>query len=274
MGLLPSILGSTWTALEFDVAGTVIAAGPSASASVPVGTVVWGYKDVFPTILEHSGTLAEYVVTDSSLVAPLPKGQTAKEAAGLGIVGGTALQLLQTAGAKPGDRILINGASGGVGSMAVQIGKAMGVHITAVCSGSNSELVKGLGADQIVDYRSVQPSVTGFLKDTCGNQPFDAILDCVGSQDIYEASPGFLKPDGKVVCVGALDGMWAHLKQSWRNNYLPVVLGGTPRKWLFISAEANAKTISQLKQYADEGKLKATVDSEFKMEDALAVSLP
>lgn len=271
--LVPSIFGTAWTALEFDVAGIVVAAGPDAPAAISTpGTAVWGCKDIAPVLGDHSGTLAEYVLADSALIKPLPKGMSAREAAGLGLVGGTACQLYDNASVSAGGRVLINGASGGVGSMAVQIGKAIGLHVTTTCSGSNADAVKKLGADEVIDYRTVEPSLPAYLKDACRDRPFDAILDCVGVQELYQASPAYLKPDGKVICVGAMGGVWAHGKNFCRNTLVPVFLGGTPRKWVFFSHKPSDNTMEQLKHYSDEGKLRCLVDSEYEMENALEAS--
>ena len=132
-------------------------------------------------------------------------------------------------------------------------------------------MVKQLGADEAIDYRTVEPSLPGYLKDTFRGKPFDAIVDCVGAQDLYRASPAYLKLNGKVICVRAMTGIWAHGKNFLRNSFLPAFLGGTPRKWMFFNVKPDTKTIQQLKKYADDGKLRFLVDSAYKMEDALEV---
>jgi NADPH:quinone reductase-like Zn-dependent oxidoreductase len=137
---LPFVPGS-------DVAGVVEAVGPGVTRFGP-GEVVYAMT---PT--SEGGGYAEYVAVAEDHVARVPPGLSLGEAAAVPLVSLTALQALRDrAGLAAGDHILINGASGGVGSFAVQISKAMGARVTATCSARNAELVRGLGADEVLDY--------------------------------------------------------------------------------------------------------------------------
>ena len=272
MKLIPSFFVGTWGAPELDFSGEIVAAGPDAPpALTEPGTLVWGTKLIPSVMRDHAGTLAEYVKVDGATVAPLPKVLSAEEASGLAVVGSTAIQMLDQAGVTSGDRILINGASGGVGSILVQLGKATGLNITATCSGSNVDAVKGLGANEVIDYRTAEPDLPRYLVAGANSNPFDAIFDCVGAQDLYKASPSFLKARAKYISIGSMGGLSKVFNQRINNELRPTWLGGTPRKWMFVAAEPSSKTMEQLRQHVEEGNIKCLVDSTYKMEDALEV---
>lgn len=140
-----------------DFAGEVVKVGPSVpqdseSGGVSVGAQVCGALNVI-SVAVGRGSLAEYIEVPASKVVVRPKGVDAVDAAGaLGIAGQTAYIVLREAGVKAGDRVLVNGASGGVGSVLVQVAKAKGAVVFGVCSSANAEMVKGLGADEVRAY--------------------------------------------------------------------------------------------------------------------------
>lgn len=153
----------------FDVAGVVEAAGPDVTEFRP-GDEVFG---------QCGGSCAEYVAVAPRRLAPKPSNLTFQQAAACPISGDAALRALRDAGrVKPGHRVLINGASGGLGTFAVQIAKSMGAEVTGVCSTRNVELVRSLGADHVVDY--TREDVTwsearyDFVLDNVGNRPMAA----------------------------------------------------------------------------------------------------
>lgn len=153
------------TGIGVDFAGIVEAVGPGVDDVEP-GDAVFGAAD---------GTCAEYVVAKAEYTLPLPEGVGFEEAATLNVAAITALQgLRDVAGIQAGQRVLINGAAGGVGTYAVQIAKLMGAHVTAVCSGRNVEMVRSLGADEVIDYTVDDVSELG--------KTFDVIFDNAGSQ--------------------------------------------------------------------------------------------
>src|ERR1700722_18133668 len=151
--------------LGVDFAGTVEAVGSNIKRLHP-GDEVFGGAD---------GAFAQYVtVRDDEPVVPKPASVTFEQAAAVPIAGVTALQALRDKGhLQAGQKVLINGASGGVGSFAVQIAKSMGAEVTGVCSTRNVELVRSIGADHVIDY--TQQDFTR------GNERFDLVLDMVGS---------------------------------------------------------------------------------------------
>jgi NADPH:quinone reductase-like Zn-dependent oxidoreductase len=155
-----------------DFAGAIVETGAGVTHVQP-GDEVYGETGTI------DGAFAEYVCAPGSRVAAKPAGLTFDQAAALPLAGCTALQALRdVAHLQPGQRLLINGASGGVGTFAVQIGKAFGAHVTAVCSTRNVELVQSLGADAVVDYTTEDVASAG--------RRFDVVLDLVGNRSLAE----------------------------------------------------------------------------------------
>ena len=152
-------------------------------------------------------SFGEYVCVAEASVAPKPTNLTYEEAAAVPMAGMTALQCLRDKGQiEPGQKVLINGASGGVGTFAVQIAKSFGAEVTGVCSTRNVDLVRSIGADQVVDYTREDF--------TSGGQRYDLMLDNVGNRSPSECRR-VLAPDGTYVAVGGGGGLWigpgAHL---------------------------------------------------------------
>jgi NADPH:quinone reductase-like Zn-dependent oxidoreductase len=174
-----------------DFAGTVEAVGKSVTRFKP-GDAVFGGAD---------GAVAEYVVVrESRGVALKPDNMSFEQAASVAIAAITALQGLRDKGAiKPGQKVLINGASGGVGTFAVQIAKHFGAEVTGVCSTRNVELVRSLGADHVIDYTQED-----FAK---GGVRYDIILDNVANRSLSDMRR-VLTPTGHLVIVGGAKGDW------------------------------------------------------------------
>jgi NADPH:quinone reductase-like Zn-dependent oxidoreductase len=150
-----------------DFAGTVEAVGPDVADLRP-GDEVFGDAD---------GAFAEYVRAPAGQVERKPAGLTFEQAAALPMAGRTALAgLRDVARAGPGQRVLVNGASGGVGTFAVQVGKALGAEVTAVCSTRNVDLVRSLGAAEVIDYTKADF--------TRGEQRYDVVFDLVGNHSL------------------------------------------------------------------------------------------
>lgn len=174
-----------------DVAGTVEAVGPNVTRFAP-GDEVFGWTD--------GGAFAEYVAISAGALARKPGKLTFEQAAAVPIVGLTALQALRDRGRiQAGQRVLINGAAGGVGTFAVQIAKTFGTHVTGVCSTRNIDLVRSIGADDVINY----------TRDdfTRGTRRFDLILDMVGNRSLARIRRA-LTPDGTLVLVGGRGGRW------------------------------------------------------------------
>jgi NADPH:quinone reductase-like Zn-dependent oxidoreductase len=171
--------------LGVDFAGTVEAVGARVTRFKP-GDAVFGGR---------SGALAQYlVVRQDRAVAAKPANVSFEQAAGVGVAGTTALQALRDAGrVAAGDEVLVNGASGGVGTFAVQIAKSMGAEVTGVSSARNHELLRALGADHVIDYKTQDYAASDVR--------YDVILDNVGNRSLAD-NRRVLEPDGRYVLVG------------------------------------------------------------------------
>src|SRR5947207_12119957 len=189
VGMMAGLRKPKSTAVGMDVAGEVEAVGKNVTEFRP-GDEVFGSRH---------GSLAEYVRgTEKSFLVPKPAGLTFEQAAAVPMAGSTALQGLRDKGQlKPGQRVLINGASGGVGTFAVQIAKALGGHVTAVCSTRNVDQARSLGADEVIDYTKEDFTRRG--------QRYDLILDVAASGSL-SSRRRVLEPDGILVGVGSADG--------------------------------------------------------------------
>lgn len=172
--------------LGFEVAGVI----------EETGSAVTAFKKgdpVFASCGFRFGGYAEYTCLKvSDLIAVKPANMRFEEAAAVPIGGLTALRFLKQAGIKAGDKVLIYGASGSVGSFAIQIAKAMGAAVTAVCSTANLDLVKKLGAEQVIDYTKLDYSSV--------KERFDIVFDAVGKTS-SSAGKKILKPEGRFVTV-------------------------------------------------------------------------
>ncbi len=177
--------------LGVDFAGVVEAVGGDVTRFKP-GDEVFGGR---------TGAYGEYVtVRENKAILMKPADLTFEQAASIPIAGLTALQALRDHGqVKPGDRVLINGASGGVGTFAVQIAKSLGAEVTGVCSTRNVDMVRSIGADHVLDYKKENY--------TDSDERYDAIIDMVGNHGLL-ANIGVLKPDGVLVLVGGPSGDW------------------------------------------------------------------
>ena len=167
-----------------DVAGTVEAVGPQVQSLRP-GDEVFGWC---------SGAFAEYARAPEDQFVKKPANLTFEQAAAVGVSASTALQLLRDdAKVQPGQKVLINGASGGVGTFAVQIAKAFGAEVTGVCSTKNLELVRSIGADHVIDYTQQD------FRD--GDERYDVILDNVGDRSMADTRRA-LTPNGTLLSNG------------------------------------------------------------------------
>jgi NADPH:quinone reductase-like Zn-dependent oxidoreductase len=232
-----------------DFAGTVVSVGKDVTRFKP-GDAVFGGK---------GGAFGEYVsVAESGSVALKPTNMTFEQAAAVPIAAITALQALRDKGKlRAGQTVLVNGASGGVGTYAVQIAKAYGAHVTGVCSTKNLALVKSLGADQVVDYTQ-EDFTQGSLK-------YDLILDTVGTHSLSEYRR-VLKPEGSLVMVGSLDkGHWLGPLTGTLDAmlYSPFV----SQQLIFILADLNAQDLNLLRDLIQAGKIKSVIDRQYALND-------
>ncbi|MBI5946810.1 MAG: NAD(P)-dependent alcohol dehydrogenase [Chloroflexi bacterium] len=231
--------------LGTDFAGTVEAAGKDVTGFRP-GDEVFGAA---------AGTLAEYVsIPASGAVALKPATLTFEAAAAVPLAALTALQGLRDKGQlQPGQKVLINGASGGVGTFAVQIAKALGGEVTAVCSTGNVEMARSLGADRVVDYNREDF--------TRSDLRYDLIFDNAGSRGWSECKR-VLKPQARLVLVGAakgsrLLGPLGHIVRM-RLRSVP-----SSQKFIFSVTNLNKADMAALRDLLDAGQVRPEVERTF-----------
>ncbi|KAG0207809.1 hypothetical protein BGX28_001055 [Mortierella sp. GBA30] len=197
-GVVPSLLMPKVRVPCMDVAGTVVGVGPKATR-FHVGDEVIAMLD-----FSQSGALTEYTVVAESLLVKKPQRWSFEQAAAWPLVASTVWQGLVVRGhIKKGDRVLINGASGGTGTVAVQMATALGAYVVGVCSTANVQLVKDIGADEIVDYKTTN------VTEKYRNQDFDIVFDTVGTAaEIWANNKTILKPTGSLIRIaGPVDVM-------------------------------------------------------------------
>ncbi|RDI23816.1 NADPH:quinone reductase-like Zn-dependent oxidoreductase [Lentzea flaviverrucosa] len=227
-----------------DVAGVVKEIGPGVTGFA-VGDEVFGTCD---------GSFAEYAVAPVSRLARKPDGISFTEAAALPISGGTALQGLR--GIRPGQRVLVLGAGGGVGSFGVQIAKALGAHVTGVCSTRKVELVRSLGADEVFDYT---------VEDFSGT--YDLILDCGGARPLSRLR-GATNERGRIVLVGAETG--GSITGGFHKSLGSLLLNPfSSRKFVPLMSTERADVFDELRVLVEAGSLKAAVGKVFPLSEAL-----
>ena len=223
-----------------DFAGVVEAIGGKVTHLKP-GDEVYGGRN---------GAFAEYVSVINAVVRK-PVNLTFEEAAAVPTAGMTALQGLRDHGkVKPGDKVLVNGAAGGVGTFAVQIAKALGAEVTGVTSTKNVELVRSLGADHVVDYTKDDFTRTG--------KQYDLIFDISGSRTWKEYKRA-LKPNANFVIVGAPKGNKV-LGPLARIFNLKLASIGASQKISFFIAQFNRPDLDVLREMIESGKVKPIVE--------------
>jgi NADPH:quinone reductase-like Zn-dependent oxidoreductase len=225
-----------------DVAGQVVAVGGTV-AQFKAGEAVFG---------TCKGAFAEYACAPDSTLVPKPEDVSFDQAAAAPIAGLTALQALRDKGhLQPGQKVLINGAAGGVGTFAVQIAKSMGADVTGVCSTKNVELVRSLGADRVIDYTS-----DDFSQES---QRYDLLLDNVGNHTL-SAMRRVLSPNGKCVMVGAPKELWAVLARLFKAFWCSLFLR---QKFTFFIAKMNRDDLMTLCGLIRAGKVTPVIDRRY-----------
>src|SRR5881394_3668908 len=242
------------TRLGVDFAGTVEAIGKNVTQFKP-GDEVFGGR---------GGAFAEYVCPRATrAVALKPASLTFEQAASVNIAGITALQAIRDKGnVQPGQKVLINGASGGVGTFAVQIAKTFGADVTGVCSTKNVDLVRSLGADHVIDYTKED-----FAK---GEQRYDVILDNVPNHSLSECRR-ILNPNGKYVMIGGggpNDSRW--IGPFGRVINTMILSPFVSQKMGMMMADANQKDLTVLGDLMQSGKEKPVIDRTYKLSEVPA----
>jgi NADPH:quinone reductase-like Zn-dependent oxidoreductase len=236
--------------LGIDFAGQVEAVGRNVTQFRP-GDEVFGGRN---------GAFAEYVcVAEDRAVVPKPANVTFEEAAAVPVAALTALQGLRDKGQlQSGQKVLVNGASGGVGTFAVQIAKALGAEVTGVCSTRNADLVRSLGADHVIDYTNEDF--------TRSDQRYDLMLDIAGSRS-WSKCRRVLDPKAIVVLVGApkggrLIGPLSHIVK------MRLAAFRSSRKVAFFLAKINKTDLEVLRELLESGKVKPVLDRQYELSEA------
>lgn len=232
--------------LGLDVAGTVAAVGPGVTR-FKVGDAVYGTA---------TGTFAEYAVAREDKLAPMPANLTSAQAAAVPVSGCTALHAVHDVGrVAAGQRVLVTGASGGVGSYAVQLAKAAGAEVTGVASAAKADLVRGLGADHVLDYRT---------PDWLAGR-YDLIVDIAGNTALKRLR-GALTPTGTLVIVGGegagnVLGMGRALRAMMLSPFV------RQRLAMMVSSEG-AADLARLTTYVEAGDVTPSVGRTYALEEA------
>jgi NADPH:quinone reductase-like Zn-dependent oxidoreductase len=240
------------TRLGVDFAGTVEAVGKNVTKFKP-GDEVFGGR---------TGAFAEYVcVREARAVTSKPAAITFEQAAAVPIAGITALQGLRDKGkVQPGQKVLINGASGGVGTFAVQIAKLYGAEVTGVCSTRNLDMVRSLGADHVIDYTKED-----FTK---SDQRYDVILDNVANRSLSECRR-VLNPNGKYVLIGgggASENKW--LGPGFTHAFKAMFLSKFVSQQMgMMLAELNQKDLTFLADLMQSRKVTPVIDRRYKLSE-------
>jgi NADPH:quinone reductase-like Zn-dependent oxidoreductase len=231
------------TKLGADVAGRVEAVGKSVS-QFQAGDDVFGELP-----LNVLGSFAEYVCASEDALALKPAGLTFEQAAAVPLAAFTALQGLRDKGQiQPGQKVLINGASGGVGTFAVQIAKSFETEVTGVCSTRNLDLVRSIGADHVIDYTQEDFTQTG--------QRYDLIFDAVGNRSVSDLRRA-LSPNG--ICAVAGFTSLSRLFQ--------VMFMGGKKIGLMETAKGNKKDLLILKELLEAGKVVPVIDRTYPLRE-------
>jgi NADPH:quinone reductase-like Zn-dependent oxidoreductase len=234
--------------LGVDVSGEVEAVGASVTRFKP-GDAVFG---------ACRGALAEYACTKESAVAMKPANVTFAQAAAVNVAALTALQGLRNrAHLQAGQHVLINGASGGVGTFAVQIARAFGAHVTGVCSTRNVAMVRSIGADRVIDYTQED-----FTKDA---QRYDVILDAIGNHS-FSARRRVLTPKGVCLMVGGPAGQWIDpLPSVMKALFLSQFVSPT---FVMYIATPSADDLTFMGELMAAGRVTAVIDRHYRLSEA------
>lgn len=225
-----------------DVAGEIVAVGRTVMQFKP-GDAVFGCG---------KGAFADYACAPEARLAPKPENLSFEQAAAVPIAGLTALQALRDKGRlQAGQKVLINGAAGGIGTFAVQIAKSFGAYVTGVCSANNLELVRSLGAGRVIDYTREDF--------TQNSEPYDLLLDNVGNRTL-SAMKRVLTPNGKCVMAGAPKQLWAVFTRALKAFAWSPFLR---QKFKFFIANVNRDDLTTLAGLIQAGKLTPVIDRRY-----------
>ncbi|MBD2438739.1 NAD(P)-dependent alcohol dehydrogenase [Nostoc sp. FACHB-110] len=246
-GMLSLLVGNSLPLiLGFDVAGEVVSVG-SQVTRFQVGDAIYGSTS-FP-----GGAYAEFAAIPENLAAPKPTNLSYEEAATVPLAALTALQALRDLGTiQAGQKVLVNGAAGGVGIFAVQIAKALQTEVTGVCSTKNLDFVKSLGADRVIDYTQQDF--------TAEKSQYDIIFDAVAKRSLFECR-AVLKPNGIYVTTLPTPEV---LVVGFLTTFLP------GQKAKLVIEKPNSPDLIYLKDLIEKGKIRTVIDRTFALSEVAA----
>jgi NADPH:quinone reductase-like Zn-dependent oxidoreductase len=225
-----------------------------------VGAAVRGFKPGDEVYGETARAFAEYVTVPESVLDTKPANLSFEQAAAIPLAANTALMgLRDVARLQPGQRVLINGASGGVGTFAVQLGKIFGAHVTGVCSTRNVDLVRSLGADEVIDY-----TTDDFAQ---GGQTYDVIFDLVGNRSLRDFRRA-LTPTGMLILSGGGiskgGSMFGPLGLFIKGRLLSSFV---KQKLVSVAAKPSRENLATLRKLAETGKLTPAIDRTYPLSE-------
>lgn len=231
-----------------DIAGEVVAVGRGVTGVQP-GEEVFGWG---------AGAFAEYLCAPERNLLPKPASLTLEQSAAVGDSAFTALAAVRDQGkVQPGQRVLINGASGGVGTFAVQIAKAFGAHVTAICGPGSADVVRSLGADDVIDYEQQDFAPA--------EDRYDVMLDLVGNRPLAVCR-SVLAPRGTYVLVGVRDaGRWLGLGRQARALLMSPFVRQHMRVFVVRATRAD---LAVLKDLVEAGQVTPVIDSRYPLAEA------
>jgi len=246
----------------YDVSGKIVEKGASVT-NFNIGDELYAFVD-------KQGSFAEYVSVKENILSLKPKNLTFEEAASLPLVSLTAMQALKRGKLESGDKILIHAGSGGVGSMAIQLAKAIGAYVYTTTSTANVDWVKALGADRVIDYKTEH--YKAIVKDV------DMVLDTLGNQYTEDAFK-VIKKGGKVITlVGPVDketanrmklNLFAKLYLRWNRRKITKQIKQKSAYYSLLLMRANPKQLNELTGFVESGQVKPIIDKVFPLKDAV-----
>lgn len=240
-----------------DFAGNIVT--PAKGSSLKPGQLVFGACGTSPFA---GGALSEFAIARIENVVAVPDGVSPIDVGTIGVASLTAYQSIVPR-VKKGDKVFINGGSGGTGVFGIQFAKAVGCHVTTTCSTTNVELCKSLGADEVIDYK--EQNVVETLKASGHN--FDHAVDNVGkNKELYWRSHEYLRP-GAACIVIASDLSLANIIDKLK-MVLPGFLGGIKGKVEGFWPHPSHEDFEQMVKWIKEGKVRAVIDEKFSFEEA------
>ncbi|KAI4176183.1 MAG: hypothetical protein LQ343_001227 [Gyalolechia ehrenbergii] len=244
-----------------DFAGSIVR--PATGSSLKAGQLVFGVCGTTPLA---GGALREFSISGMKSTVAIPDGVDPVDAATVGVAGLTAYQSI-VPHVKKGDKIFINGGSGGTGIFGIQFAKTVGCHVTTTCSTANVDLCKSLGADEVVDYKK-DKVVDVLLRRAKERQRFDHAVDNVGSDEqLALQCHEILRSGAKMVVVGgdpSLKAVGSILKRKLLPGFLGGVKGNVEGFW----PEQKVEDFQQIGEWMKDGKVKAVIDTKFPFEQA------